>query len=66
MSADFHTLKTGVYYDVSPSILPSVKILCMDANGSEELTVFDDATGMRLSKVLQACAAKAQEWEEGR
>ena len=54
------------YYDYTPSILPSVKIMCRDENGKEEIDVIEDATGMCLDDVVLMCRDKAMEWTRNR
>jgi|TARA_R100000149_G_C5875999_1_gene139856 hypothetical protein len=58
--------ENNVSYDYTPSILPSIKILCRDENGKEEIDVLEDATGMCLEDVVTLCEEKAMEWIRNR
>ena len=53
-------------YEIMPVTFPLVKILCIDDNGKEEITITEDITGWNLDSLNHACEAKFLEWVESR
>ena len=54
-------------YFLSPSILPEVKITCLDEVGDiEEIVVLEDSTGIPLEALLVLCEHNFEEWVESK